>query len=364
MARNEVVGWDESISRKENPYGVISAKQYKKDSSVLLIDARLMSYAVFHTRKLSTSGGICTSVLHGIIEQVQGLCDAANTRRWCLVWDGLPSYRRRIFAGYKMRQDRDRTLEEAENHRRLLRSMETAREVGDRLGWPQACLSEVEADDLIGVFSQVLLRRAIQEKSIIERVIMITEDKDYYQLIRRDQLVVYRHRFGEVINQKSLLEIYGLTPTQYIDYKALMGEGEDGDNIPHAEGIGEKTARKLIGLHKSIPNLHQHLQELFVKTSGKLTTKDASLFHNQDITHRAYLLSRILTRPSELAKCYPGQRNKLIEEWNVAHGQLVKSLRIDRPMYLRDIASLQGKYEFDSFDPQSWARSTGYKISI
>lgn len=360
--RGKVVGWDEKVGRKDNPYAAMQAKRYTPDSTMLLIDARLMSYASAHTRKLSTSDGVCTSVLHGLVEQIQGLCEAANTRRWLLVWDGVPSYRRRIFKGYKVRQDRDRTPEEVAEHRRLVQSMKTAVSVADRLGWPQAVMSEVEADDLIGVFSQTLLRHAVK-KGIIERVVLVTEDKDYYQLIRKDRVVVYRHRMGEVVDESTLMEMYGLSPRQYIDYKALIGESESGDNIPHVNGIGDVTARKLVAVHKSIPELHAHL-DAQVASSAKLRKTDMALYAGKDITNRAYTLSRILTKPKELVQCYPGDREKLCREWREAHAQLLRGLRLSRPAYLRDLAIMRGKYEFDSFEPQRWCSLTGFKISI
>lgn len=363
MSSSVTVGWNETLNRRDNPYGAISAKKYETDSSMLLIDARLMSYASFHTRKLSTSDGTCTSVLHGLIEQIQGLCVAANTRRWLLVWDGVPSYRRRIFKGYKIRQDRERTPEEAQQHRRLVESMNTAIKVGEMLGWPMARLSEVEADDLIGVFSGTAYRQLIKPGKI-KRAILVTEDKDYYQLIRSDKVMVYRHRMGEVVDQDALFEMYGLTPQQFIDYKALIGEDEGGDNIPSVNGIGDKTARKLIATHGSIGGLHAHLRKESQIGKGLTRKRDVDLFHGQEITHRAYRLSRILAKPHELLECYPDQSHKLREEWSIAHAQLVRGFRVNRPAYLKDLVAFRGKYEFDSFDPQAWCRTTGFRLGF
>lgn len=358
------VGWDASINRKDNPYRAIMAKNYEQDRAMVLIDARLASYASFHTRRLSTSDGRHdTSVTHGLIEMIQGLCEAANTRRFCLVWDGAPSYRRRIFKGYKLRQDRERTPEEAQNHRDLVNSMNTARKVGELLNWPQACMSEMEADDLIGIFSRTLLKHAVS-KGIIDYVVLVTEDKDYYQLIDGDRCVVYRHRMSEVIDQDSLHELYGLTPDQYVDYKALIGEDENGDNIPHVDGIGDKTARKLIGAHKNITKLHAHLDELSTQKNGLKSKRDAAMYNGKDITWRAYRLSRILRRAGEVGKCYPGEHGKARHEWIEAHHQLVRGLRTGRTANLADLVRFKSEYEFESFNPQRWGKLTGYRIGL
>lgn len=358
------VGWDASLNRKDNPFGPLMAKEYERDRVMILVDARLASYASFHTRRLSTSDGAHdTSVTHGLIEMMQGLCEAANTRRWCLVWDGAPSYRRRIFKGYKMRQDRQRTPEEAQQHRDLVSSMNTARRVGDMLNWPQAVMSELEADDLIGIFSRTLLRHAVS-KGIIDHVVLVTEDKDYYQLIEGDKCVVYRHRMQEVVDQDALHEIYGLTPEQYIDYKALTGEDENGDNIPSVEGIGDKTARKLVGTHKNIAALHAHLDTLAGQKNGLKSKRDANMYNGKELTWRAYELSRILRRAGEVGKCYPDDHGKARREWTEAHRQLVRGLRTTRTANLADLVKFKGQYEFESFNPQRWGKLTGYRIGL
>ena len=360
---NKSVGWNAHINRRDSPYKAIAKKEYEKDRTMILIDARLLSYAAFHTRRLSTQDGRDTSVIHGLIDQILGLCEAANTNRWMLVWDGVPSYRRRIFTGYKIRQDRERTPEEAMEHRRLLQSMDNAHRAAQLLNWPSACLSECEADDLIGIFSRTLLRHAIP-KGIIDQVVLVTEDKDYYQLIKGDKCVVYRHRIQEVIDQDTLHEMYGLTPDQYIDYKAMIGEDEAGDNIPHVAGIGDITARKLIGLHKSIQGLHAHVDKVAQSKQGLKRKTDASIYNGKNITWRAYELSRILTGANELAKCYPGEYPKVREEWKEAHAELIKGLRTNRTANLSDLVAFKGQFEFDSFDPHRWARIAGYKIGF
>lgn len=364
MAHNTPMRWGDRLARRDNTYGPIEHQRWDKDTTMLLIDARLLSYAVFHTHSLSTSSGVDTTVTHGIIEKVQGLCESANTGRWCLVWDGTPAYRRGIFTGYKIRQDRERTPEEQQSHRRMLQSIDTAMQVGHQLGWPQAVMSRVEADDLIGVFANTLVRHVLP-RGKLQRVVLVTEDQDYYQLIRGDQVLVYRHRFGEVVNESKLHEMYGLTPSQFIDYKALKGEPETGDNIPKVEGIGDKTARKLIATHGSIKALHDHLDKLAKAKNGLKRKADANLHSGKSITHRAYRLSEILTAPGQLYRCYePGQRQQVAAEWSKAHAQLVHGLRVNRPAHMRAHMAFKAQYEFDAYDAVRWCKRAGYRLGF
>ncbi|HHW89883.1 MAG TPA: DNA polymerase I [Clostridiales bacterium] len=118
-----------------------------------------------------------------------------------------------------------------------------------------------EADDLIG---------AISRKCGCECVIL-TGDRDTLQLIN-DRTKVYLTKRGitEVIeiDEQELKNIYGLTPQQVIDFKALSGDPSD--NIPGVAGIGEKTALRLITDYKSLDGIYQNIDQITGKLKEKL----------------------------------------------------------------------------------------------
>ncbi|SFB31480.1 DNA polymerase I [Clostridium frigidicarnis] len=113
-----------------------------------------------------------------------------------------------------------------------------------------------EADDLIGT----LAKHA--EKNGME-VYIVTGDRDALQLAS-DNINVVITKKGitekEIYNKNRIIEEMGVTPTEFIDVKGLMGDKSD--NIPGVPGIGEKTAYKLIQTYKSVENVLNNIDEI------------------------------------------------------------------------------------------------------
>jgi DNA polymerase-1 len=144
-------------------------------------------------------------------------------------------------------------------------------------------VSGYEADDLIGTIAHQAIQnqessrspelgsRVIknQEKNI--EVIIVTGDRDLLQLINPHVRVIMpitgitnMKLFGEA----EVKEKYGVLPSQFVDYKALIGDPSDG--YPGVTGIGPKTAATLISEFGSFENLYKHLGEVVPKTAEKL----------------------------------------------------------------------------------------------
>ncbi len=122
-----------------------------------------------------------------------------------------------------------------------------------------------EADDLIGTVS------AICEKKGIECSIL-TGDKDDLQLaseLVKVKLVISKmgSTTTTVYDANGVFEKYAVTPQEFIDVKALMGDSSD--NIPGVKGIGEKTAFSLIEKYKSIERIYSDLESVEATPSVK-----------------------------------------------------------------------------------------------
>jgi DNA polymerase I len=113
-----------------------------------------------------------------------------------------------------------------------------------------------EADDLIGTLSVFAENKGIE-------VYIVTGDRDALQLAT-DNVKVVINKKGmsekEVYDHNRMVEELGVTPTQFIDVKGLMGDTSD--NIPGVPGIGEKTAYKLIKEYKSVENVLQNIDNI------------------------------------------------------------------------------------------------------
>lgn len=116
----------------------------------------------------------------------------------------------------------------------------------------------LEADDLLGTIS-----RMCEEKGM--DVSIISGDRDTLQLATEHvKIRIPKTKQGrtevEDYNAADVIEKYGVTPAEFIDVKALMGDASD--NIPGVPGIGEKTATKIIQEYKTIENAYEHADEI------------------------------------------------------------------------------------------------------
>ncbi|MBA1394963.1 DNA polymerase I, partial [Lactobacillus sp. XV13L] len=117
-------------------------------------------------------------------------------------------------------------------------------------------LDNYEADDIIGTFARLGEERGFT-------VTVVTGDKDLTQLAS-DKTTVMVTKSG-VMNLENytpahMKELYGVTPTEFIDMKALMGDNSD--NYPGVTKVGPKTAAQLIQEYGSVENLYEHVDEL------------------------------------------------------------------------------------------------------
>jgi DNA polymerase-1 len=111
-----------------------------------------------------------------------------------------------------------------------------------------------EADDIIGIITRKTPKNVLN--------IILTGDMDLLQLINKNT-VVYRLKTGitdfAVYDEDTMKTTYGLTPSQWVDLKALKGDASD--NIPGVAGVGEKTALDLIQRYKSVVKLYEAVEK-------------------------------------------------------------------------------------------------------
>ncbi|MBE6022273.1 MAG: DNA polymerase I [Cellulosilyticum sp.] len=115
-----------------------------------------------------------------------------------------------------------------------------------------------EADDVLGTLAKAA------EKSGMD-VTVVSGDRDLFQITseRIEVKIPRTKKTGTEIESffaKDVVETYGVSPTEFIDVKGLMGDASD--NIKGVPGIGEKTAVKLIKEYGSIENLLEHVEEI------------------------------------------------------------------------------------------------------
>lgn len=212
------------------------------------------AHFAFATRPILTSKGVNTSALYGFTNTLLDIINNQKPTHIAVAFDtSAPTQRHTDFADYKAhREEMPEDLSAALPHvRRMIEAFNI----------PVLICDGYEADDIIGT----LVRKA--EKKDFESY-MVTSDKDFGQLVGPKTFIYKPSRSGEgveVLGLPETLQKWGITkPEQVIDVLALWGDASD--NIPGVEGIGEKTATKLVAQYGTVENLLTHTAEL----KGKL----------------------------------------------------------------------------------------------
>ena len=109
-----------------------------------------------------------------------------------------------------------------------------------------------EADDVIATVGRAGAERGLD-------VFICTSDKDCRQLIG-DRVHMYNLRKRQIFGRDELLQDWGITPEQVVDFQALVGDSVD--NVPGVPGIGVKTAAKLLQEFGTLDNILANIDKI------------------------------------------------------------------------------------------------------
>jgi DNA polymerase I len=214
---------------------------------IYLIDGAAVvyrSYYAFIKRPLINSRGQNTSALFGVVNTFLRLIEKFRPEHIAVVFDRKePTFRHQLDTAYKA--NRPPMPED------LVSQLAPISEFFRRIGVPEYSLPGFEADDLMATI-------AARCKADYD-VILVTGDKDFCQLVE-DGVTVF-DPFKEIeLDPAAVTEKYGLTPEQFVDYLALVGDASD--NIPGAMGIGPMTAVKLLTEFFDLDTLYASLERV------------------------------------------------------------------------------------------------------
>ncbi len=208
--------------------------------------------------KVKAPDGTSVNATRGLLDIIAKLVTVYRPSQLVACWDDdwrpqwrvdlIPSYKaHRVVAEVAAAPD----VEEVPDA--LQQQVPLIREALDALGIPIIGVPEHEADDVIGT----LATRATLPVDIV------TGDRDLFQLVDdvRDVRVIYTARGMsnlDVVTDETVLERYGIRPTQYADFATLRGDASDG--LPGVKGIGEKTAASLLRMHGDLAAIRDAAQ--------------------------------------------------------------------------------------------------------
>lgn len=242
---------------------------------LLIIDSNsILNRAFYGIRFLSTADGIQTNAIYGFLNILLKLIEDHTPDYICAAFDvKAPTFRHKMYSEYKAQR---KPMPEG-----LASQMPLARELIECMGIPVLELAGFEADDIIGTVSRICEEEEIS-------CLIATGDKDDLQLATDKTnviLTVTSKGLTETViyDDKKVFEKYGVTPKEFIDVKALMGDASD--NIPGVLGIGEKTAIKLIAENHSIEEIYKDVEKSGAKGAmlKKLVDGEKSAFLSKEL---------------------------------------------------------------------------------
>lgn len=235
---------------------------------IYLIDGHALAYRTYFaltsggTGRFQTQSGEPTAGIFGFVSVILKILDTDKPDYLAVAFDTGKTFRNDLFPEYKATR--------AKMPDDLKPQIERIRQLIDAFPFPRLEVEGYEADDVLGSVAQHAVEKGLGVK-------IITGDRDLLQLVT-DSIVV--NLAGAKLSEakdyfpKDVKEYLGVLPEQVVDYKALVGD--QSDNIPGVQGVGEKTAVSLLSQYPTLEGIYNHLDELPTRVKTRLEAGRAS----------------------------------------------------------------------------------------
>ncbi len=246
---------------------------------LVLIDGHsILNRAFYGVPDLSNAEGLHTNAIYGFLNILFKILEEEQPDYLAVAFDvHAPTFRHEMYEAYKGTRKAmpEELREQVPVMKEVLGAMNVV--VMEQAGW--------EADDILGT----LAKKA--EKEGIE-VSLVSGDRDLLQIATDHiKIRIPKTKMGrteiEDYYAKDVQAAYQVTPTQFIDLKALMGDTSD--NIPGVPKVGEKTATALMVEYGSLENIYAHVEEISKKSIRE------SLITNKELADLSKVLATIKT---------------------------------------------------------------------
>jgi len=229
-------------------------------AKLLILDGNSLTYRAFFAlpTDMATASGQVTNAVFGFTSMFINLVKDHKPDGVLVAFDRPePTFRHFTNPEYKAQREAAPDI--------LRQQMGLVREVLQALNVTSIELTGFEADDLIGTVARMARERG-------DEVIIVTGDRDAYQLVSDPHVKVLYNRRGvsdyALYDEAGILEKTGVTPAQYPEYAALRGDSSD--NLPGIPGVGEKTAAKLIQTYGGLDGIFANVDKNTPKLKASL----------------------------------------------------------------------------------------------
>ena len=248
---------------------------------LILVDGSAYIFRAYYALPpMTNSSGIPTNAVYGFCNMMLKLIDQYHDDKIIIVLDaGRNTFRNKLYAEYKANR--------SEAPEDLIPQFNIIREAIDAFGLDVIEKKDFEADDIIASYAKYGEENKIN-------TIVYSSDKDLFQLLTGTTKIIDPMKNIE-IDEKKVLEKFGVKPDKITDVQALIGD--TADNIPGVPGIGPKTASKLI-------NEFGSFQNLLIKKAEISNVRIKNLIHEHEelakISHQLVILKDDLKLPIEI----------------------------------------------------------------
>jgi DNA polymerase I len=244
----------------------------ERPKRIFLLDGHSLAYRAFFAlpTSLATTGGQITNAVYGFTSMLIKLLGEEKPDYLAVAFDkGRPTIRLAQYAEYKAGR--------AEAPDEFRQQLGLIREVLETLRVPIVEVEGHEADDALATLAVRAVERGME-------AVIVTADRDFFQLVRPGISVMFNRRgISDIVTYDvgAVTERFGLPPEKYLDYVAL--KGDTSDNIPGVPGVGEKTASKLIQDYGSVENLLANTDQLKGRLRGAIEQAGDTLLRNKEL---------------------------------------------------------------------------------
>ena len=239
----------------------------------MLVDGNSLTYRAFFAlpTDLATASGQVTNAVFGFTSMLLNLVRDHRPDQVVVTFDRPePTFRHERLASYKANREAAPDI--------LREQMGLVRQVADALRLPVVEAAGWEADDVIATLSDQAVERG-------DDVIIVTGDRDSYQLVRDPHVRVLYNRRGVsdyvLYDEAGILDRTGVRPDQYVSYAALRGDPSD--NLPGVPKVGEKTAAKLVSAYGDLDGIFAHTAEQTPALRRNLEENEAQARTNAEL---------------------------------------------------------------------------------
>jgi DNA polymerase I len=244
----------------------------ERPKRLFLLDGHSLAYRAFFALPpdLATTSGQLTNAVYGFTSMLIKMLGEENPDLIAVAFDkGRPTVRLAQYADYKAGR--------AEAPDEFKQQLGLIREVLEILRIPIVEVEGHEADDAIAALALRALDQSME-------VVIVTADRDFFQLVRPGLTVLFNRRgISDIarMDEQAVRERYGLPPGQYLDYVAL--KGDPSDNIPGVPGVGEKTASRLVQEFGSVEALLGRTEALKGRLRASIEAAGNDLVRNKEL---------------------------------------------------------------------------------